>query len=96
MVRDMEMLEEGMRERVTAAIGRANSSGQDVAEYLNRYGLLATPQWKRQLQAEMVNFVADAISRTPAWLSGPAAVAAIVKQLRELANNILEGKWAER
>jgi hypothetical protein len=94
MVVAMEMLEEGFREIVVAAIARADSSGQDVAEYLNRYGLLATPQWKNAVRAEMVQFVADAIEVAHrAAPRAPDVLVITVRQLRLLAETILKGEW---
>jgi hypothetical protein len=84
------------RLKVTAAISRATSSGQDVAEYLNRYGLLATPQWKNRLRSEAVDFMVDAIESTPTLgLSGAQVVHVIVKLGRMLALKMGRGEWRE-
>lgn len=86
MVGDMEMLETGFRGRVTEALNRAASSGQDPVEYLNRYGLLASPQWEAHLRARIASEVeglAETCYRDAMGASGASAYRHAAKLIRE-------------
>lgn len=86
-------MDEGFRVAVGSAIARANDTGQDVAEYLHRYGLLATPQWKARVEAKTILKIAQAIEDTELLAHGVSGVqvsASIVRQLRGLAGDKLQ------
>lgn len=53
------------RMKVTDALTRAAMTGRDVAEYLHSYGLLASDEWCRKVQAEAIATLSER------WMSMP-------------------------
>lgn len=54
------------RMKVTDALTRASMTGRDAAEYLHAYGLLASAEWSRNVQADAIAALADRMMRAPA------------------------------
>lgn len=97
-MRDVEVLDEATRQSVTNALLRASLNGQDPAEYLHRYGLLATPAMKRKIRADTVDAAADGMEKAAieSLNSGQLlAVLVTVTMLRRLARDIREEKRSE-
>lgn len=53
------------RMKVTDALTRARMTDRDVAEYLHSYGLLASDEWRRKVQAEAIATLSER------WMSMP-------------------------
>ena len=77
------------RDRVNSAIGRAAIIGQDAAEYLHRYGLVASPQWRNRVEALLL---AEIISRlaelTPNGKTPQDMYAAVMRTLEEFGQEL--------
>lgn len=56
------------RMKVTDALTRANMTGRDLAEYLHTYGLLASEEWFRTVQADAIATLAKRMSAHPATM----------------------------
>lgn len=78
----MRALDIATRMKVTDALTRASMTGRDAAEYLHSYGLLASDEWRRKVQAEAIASLAERWMAMPnktwqseqvaKWLTGAA------------------------
>lgn len=100
----MQPLSWEQRIKVTDAASRARNTGRDLAEYLNEYGLLATPQWAARVRADTIkDVIAELENASPIELTGgryhtgswTAAdlIAGIIDRLKLIEAAAREEKW---
>jgi hypothetical protein len=102
----VKVLSYSQRMKITDSITRANNTGQDVAEYLHRYGLIATPQWAARIKAEAIGefisylegaSLADVIGdkyRAGSWTADDV-LRGVITKLRNLEQRTREGEQFE-
>lgn len=100
----MEPLSWDHRKKITDAVDRATTNGRDLPEYLNEYGLLATPQWQSRIRADAIRDVINALEHLPAaavigssyhtgnWTANDI-IAGFLKKLAEVEDLARKGEW---
>lgn len=82
-------LEPRTRDRVNSAIDRAVLLGQDAAEYLHRYGLIAGRQWRHQVETRVLAEVIIRLAElTPNGKTPQDMYAAVMRTLEEFGREL--------